>query len=69
MSITEKILCSKSHEFLLDNEDGTYTLTFRASGDKEIIWHVFRWGDGCKILAPKSLQNEYKQYLQDCLKD
>lgn len=51
------------------NEDGTYTLTFRASGDKEIIWHVFRWGDGCKILSPKSLQNEYKQYLQDCLKD
>ncbi len=51
------------------NEDGTYTLTFRASGDKEIIWHVFRWGEGCKILAPKSLQNEYKKYLQDCLKD
>ena len=51
------------------NEDGTYTLTFRASGDKEIIWHVFRWGEGCKILAPKSLQNEYNKYLQDCLKD
>ncbi len=26
MSITEKILCSKSHEFLLDNEDGTHTI-------------------------------------------
>jgi len=26
MSITEKILCSKSHEYLLDNEDGTYTV-------------------------------------------
>lgn len=51
------------------NDDGTYTVTFKASGDKEIIWHVFRWGEGCKILAPKSLQNEYKQYLQDCLKD
>lgn len=51
------------------NDDGTYTVTFKASGNKEIIWHVFRWGEGCKILAPKSLQNEYKQYLQDCLKD
>lgn len=51
------------------NEDGTYTVTFKASGDKEIIWHVFRWGEGCKIIAPKSLQKEYKQYLQDCLKD
>ncbi len=49
------------------NEDGTYTVTFRASGDKEIIWHVFRWGEGCKILSPKSLQKEYKQYLQNCL--
>ena len=26
MSITEKILCSKSHEFLFDNENGTYTV-------------------------------------------
>jgi len=26
MSITEKVLCSKSHEFLLDNGDGTYTI-------------------------------------------
>lgn len=26
MSITEKILCSKSHEFLLDNGDGTFTV-------------------------------------------
>ena len=26
MSITEKILCSKSHEFLLDNGDSTFTV-------------------------------------------
>lgn len=26
MSITEKILCTKTHEYLLDNEDGTYTI-------------------------------------------
>ena len=26
MSITEKILCSKSHKFLLDNGDKTYTI-------------------------------------------
>ena len=26
MSITEKILCSKSHAFLLDNGDKTYTI-------------------------------------------
>ena len=26
MSNTEKILCSKSHEYLLKNDDGTYTI-------------------------------------------
>lgn len=25
-NITEKFLCSKSHEYLLNNEDGTYTI-------------------------------------------
>ena len=49
------------------NEDGTYNVSFKASGSKEIIWHVFRWGAGCRILSPKSLQKDYKKYLQDCL--
>lgn len=48
-------------------KDGSYTLTFKASGSKEIMWHVFKWGEGCKILAPESLQEEYKQYLQKSL--
>ena len=48
-------------------EDGSYTVKFKASGSKEIIWHVFKWGARCKILAPKSLQKDYKKYLQDCL--
>lgn len=51
------------------NDDGTYTVTFRASGTLEIIWHVFKWGCGCKIIAPKALQNEYKKYLEDNLKN
>ena len=49
------------------NEDGTYTVTFKASGSREIIWHVFKWGSGCKILAPKLLRDEYKKYLTDNL--
>ena len=51
------------------NEDGSYTVTFRASGSLEIIWHVFKWGNGCKIIAPKLLQDEYKKYLEDSLKN
>ena len=50
-------------------KDGSYTLTFKASGSKEIIWHVFKWGAGCKILAPKSLRDEYKKYLEENLKN
>ena len=51
------------------NEDGSYTVTFRASGSLEIIWHVFKWGSGCKIIAPKSLKDEYKKYLENNLKN
>ena len=51
------------------NEDGTYTVNFKASGSREIIWHVFKWGDGCKILAPKTLKEQYKEYLKNNLKN
>jgi predicted DNA-binding transcriptional regulator YafY len=49
------------------NEDGTYTVNFKASGSKEIIWHVFKWGAGCQLLSPKSLQDEYKKDLEKVL--
>lgn len=51
------------------NDDGTYTVNFKASGSKEIIWHIFKWGAGCKIISPKSLKIEYKNYLMDNLKN
>ena len=50
-----------------EEADGSLTVTFKASGNKEIIWHVFRWGAGCKIVSPKSLQIEYKKYLEENL--
>lgn len=49
------------------NSDGSYTLKFKASGSKEIIWHVFRWGAGCQIIAPASLRDEYKKHLEESL--
>ena len=48
-------------------KDGSLTVTFKASGNKEIMWHVFKWGAGCKIIAPKSLKEDYKKYLHACL--
>lgn len=50
-------------------KDGSYILTFKASGSREIIWHIFKWGSGCTILAPKSLKEEYKKYLEENLKN
>ena len=49
------------------NDDGTYTVNFKASGSREIIWHVFRWDAGCKIIAPESLKEEYIKYLKENL--
>lgn len=51
------------------NEDGTVTVKFKASGDYEILWHLFKWGDNVQILAPKSLKNEYVQMLERTLKN
>lgn len=48
-------------------DDGTVTVNFKASGSLEIIWHVFKWGKHCKILSPKSLKNDYKKYLKESL--
>ena len=39
-------------------KDGSYTVTFKASGDKHIIWNLFKWGDTVKIIAPKELKKK-----------
>ncbi|MBR1942737.1 WYL domain-containing protein [bacterium] len=48
-------------------EDGTVIVKFKASGDKEIMWHIFKWSDRVKILAPATLQKEYKNTLKSVL--
>ena len=48
-------------------KDGSYTVTFKASGDKHIIWNLFKGGDTVKIIAPKELKKKYKEYLQKVL--
>lgn len=75
LSFTPKI-AKEAKEFnfhptqkIKEEKDGSLTVTFKASGDKEIMWHVFRWGADCKIISPKSLKEEYKKYLVDNLKN
>jgi len=50
-------------------KDGRLLVNFKACGDKEIIWHIFKWGAGCKINAPKKLKDEYKKYLKENLEN
>lgn len=46
-------------------EDGSVIVTFKASGDKHIIWNLFKWGYAVDILAPKSLKIKYKNYIDE----
>ncbi len=50
-------------------KDGRLLVNFKACGDREIIWHIFKWGSGCKINKPKKLKDEYKKYLKESLEN
>lgn len=54
---------------IIEEKNGTTTVKFNASGSKEIFCHVFKWGAGCKIIAPESLKEEYREYLKETLKN
>lgn len=49
------------------NDDGSVTVKFKASGELEILWHLFRWGDTVQIVSPKSLKKQYIEMLKDVL--
>lgn len=46
-------------------QDGTVLVTFEASGELEIIWHLFKWGKDVKILAPEKLKQAYRNYINE----
>ena len=49
------------------NDDGSVTVKFKASGELEILWHIFKWGNNVKILAPTKLKKMYVEYLENVL--
>ena len=49
------------------NDDGSVTVKFKASGELEILWHIFKWGDKVKIVAPTKLKKMYIEYLENVL--
>ncbi len=46
-------------------KNGTVIVTFTSSGTKSILWNIFKWGVNVEIIAPKSLKEQYKNYLKD----
>ena len=45
-------------------QDGSYTLSLKASGEYEIITELLKWRDSVKILAPESLKETYKNEIK-----
>jgi len=37
-------------------EDGSVIVRFRASGMRELAWHLFTWGDKVRVVAPEILR-------------
>jgi predicted DNA-binding transcriptional regulator YafY len=44
--------------------DGSVRVTFRASGMRELAWHLFTWRDQVEILAPARLREVMLEELE-----
>ena len=68
--IAEDVMSYNFHpsQKIEQQSDGSVIVRFKASGDKSIMWHVFRWGDKVEILAPKELRSEYISSLKSVSK-
>lgn len=67
--VAEDVLNYNFHstQKIKQNDDGTVTVKFKASGEYEIMWHLFKWGADVKILAPTSLKKMYIDLLSNTL--
>jgi predicted DNA-binding transcriptional regulator YafY len=43
--------------------DGSVLIAFRASGMRELAWHLFSWGDKVEILGPQRLKDMMAEQL------
>ncbi len=48
---------------LEDEADGSVVVRFRASGMRELAWHLFTWGDQVTILSPARLKSVMAEAL------
>lgn len=45
---------------LVESEDGSLTVEFRAGGLNEMCWHLFTWGEGVTVEQPAELRERLK---------
>ncbi|RAK68477.1 helix-turn-helix transcriptional regulator [Phenylobacterium kunshanense] len=51
-----------------DQPDGSTIVRFRASGMRELAWHLFTWGDKVEIVEPQALKDMMRAELEVALK-
>jgi len=44
--------------------DGSVIVRFRASGMRELAWHLFTWGDQVEVLAPAVLKQTLIEQIE-----
>jgi predicted DNA-binding transcriptional regulator YafY len=47
---------------LEDQSDGSLIVRFHASGQLEMAWHLYMWGDAVEVLAPVALRDLVQNY-------
>ncbi len=50
---------------LVENEDGSLTVRFRAGGLDEMCWHLFTWGTGVTVEKPAQLRERLRHMCTD----
>ena len=50
---------------MIENEDGSLTVRFRAGGLDEMCWHLFTWGKGVAVEEPFELRERLRHLCAD----
>jgi predicted DNA-binding transcriptional regulator YafY len=55
-------------QVVTQEDDGSVLVTFRASGMRELAWHLFTWSDAVEILSPPDLREMMVEELKAALR-
>lgn len=53
------------HQTIEDEADGSLLVRFSASGQLEMSWHLYTWGDKVEVIAPSSLKALVDPFRRD----